>query len=324
MKIIVRMPNWLGDAVMATSIFPVLRKQIPHSKIFALISAQLAPVLEKNPHIDTFIPFVRKKESEKIRRRLREEHFDTGILLTGSFSSAWEFFRGRVPRRIGYPVHYRRLLLTDSVQERAEHQVEAYLRMLTPLGCTAKAVPELFLPEEEVTATANSFSLSKAPIRIGINPGAAYGSAKCWPANHFVILCRKILATYEHAEIFLFGDKGTKPLVDTIASHFQERVHNFASKTTLRELFCLFKTMHLIISNDSGPMHVAAALKVPLIALFGSTDDIKTGPYQHGVVIKEPVFCSPCCLRTCPLDFRCMKAITPERVFTAAQGLLHA
>lgn len=156
---------------------------------------------------------------------------------------------------------------------------------------------------------------------IGINPGAAFGSAKCWPKTSFEKLLERLVVETPHLMV-VFGDMAGSALVDEITQGMGERVVNLAGKTTLRELLALIEACDAFLSNDSGPMHIAAALQVPLIALFGSTNPTKTGPYKFGEVIYKKVFCSPCYRRVCPIDFRCMEKISADEVFERLTALV--
>jgi heptosyltransferase-2 len=186
-----------------------------------------------------------------------------------------------------------------------------------PLSQTA---PTLYVSDEEKKAAelilkSNRFN-SNEHILIGINPGAAFGSAKCWLPERFHDLTEKLLKD-PRIMVAYFGDSAGTPLVKQICKGFDQRVINFAGKTTIRELMALIQSCSVMLTNDSGPMHIAAALKTPLVALFGSTSDVKTGPYGGGIVIHKHVSCSPCYKRVCPIDFRCMKQIEVDEVYRA-------
>ena len=164
-----------------------------------------------------------------------------------------------------------------------------------------------FLAEQKIPAHATI---------VGVNPGAAYGSAKCWLPERFRAVVEK-LAKRPNTYVLCFADQAGTPLVNAICEGMPPSVINLAGATSLRELIALIECCTVFLTNDSGPMHIAAALKVPLVALFGSTNEIATGPYQHGQVIHKHVECSPCLKRTCPIDFRCMKRIEVDEVYEA-------
>jgi len=330
-QFLVRMPNWLGDAVMATALLHDLKAHFRESSITVAAPPAIQELLRENPNIDDTISFSRKKgekskEARRVMQEIKERTFDLGLLTTGSFSSAWQFFRAGIPRRIGFADHFRSPLLTDCVAKAPEniHLVQSYKTLLAPLFVPISATtPELFLSHEErkeAEKIVESYHIQEDHRLIGINPGAAYGSAKCWPPEYFKELTTKLLDD-PHTRIIYFGDSLTKTLVDSITADFPpDRVVNLAGKTSLRMLIALIDRCSLFITNDSGPMHIRAALKKPLIAIFGSTNEIKTGPYGAAdSVIHNHVPCSPCYLRKCPIDFRCMRTITVADVLRAIE-----
>ncbi|MBS0654575.1 MAG: lipopolysaccharide heptosyltransferase II [Verrucomicrobia bacterium] len=326
-KIIIRMPNWLGDAVMATAALEDVKSHFSSSQVTVLCHEAIASLLQANPSIDHYLVFDKnKKESEKKRiyQALQEERFDLGILLTNSFSSAWWFYKGGVKSRVGYNSHFRRPLLTSAVPIRKnhekEHQVIAYKHLLSPLGIPlSTTAPHLYVRTEEEAQAKKllaSLQISSSHILIGINPLAAYGDAKCWPLDRFRALSEKLLQNPQ-VRIIYIGDPSGRESIEKNLLGLGPRVVSLAGKTSLRELLALMNQCTCFVTNDSGPMHIASALHIPLVALFGSTNEIKTGPYEKAIVIHKHVACSPCYQRHCPIDFRCMKTIAAEEVFQA-------
>lgn len=335
-NIIVRMPNWLGDLVMATPVLQDLRQHWPEAKITAMCQGNLGTILKDDLNIDEVLNF--KKPSGWIHRTvhvdildpLRKGHYDLGVLLTNSFSSAWWFWRGNVKNRLGYNMHWRRFLLDYPIplpeSYKKEHQVITYKRLLEPLGIPlSNTPPTLYLSEKEKEEIkewlARNHIFPDQNIIIGVNPGAAYGSAKCWLPERFHEVAKKLLENPKVAILF-FGDKSTAPLVNHICVGLPERVVNLAGKTNLRELMAFIQACDIFLTNDSGPMHMASALGTPLLALFGSTSDVATGPYRGGKVLHKHVECSPCYRRECPIDFRCMTRIGVEEVYEELIQLL--
>ena len=323
MNIIVRMPNWIGDLVMATPVLIDLRRAFPKASITAMCRRPICALLEQEEAIDELFCFAKpangflRREQRDLIGKLQTGKYDVGILLTNSLSSAWWFWQGNVKRRIGFRGHFRSWLLSDSLAREEEHQVESYKRLLHPLGISkSKTAPRLTVSEEEVQASKQLLyqrGYREGKTLIGINPGAAYGSAKCWPMERFRALALELLK--DGVYVVFFGDLSTAQLVKEICQGLPERVMNLAGVTSLRELMCLIRDCDVLVTNDSGPMHIAAALGTPLVALFGSTDDRATGPYgQSAAVLNKRVECSPCFKRTCPIDFRCMKGISVEEV----------
>jgi heptosyltransferase-2 len=326
-NILVRMPNWIGDLVMATPVLTDLRKAFPKASITAMCRTPLCDLLKEDEAIDELFcftrpsnGFLRRQELRNIIAKIEAGKYDLGVLLPHSFSSAWWFWQGHVKRRLGYARHFRRWLLTDPVRwvERGEHEVLSYKRLLEPLGISlSNTAPRLYLTGKEVEQSKQLLD-QRGYVRgqrvIGINPGAAYGTAKCWPPERYRALAMRLLLESDATVVF-FGDATTASLVKEISHGLPERVIDLAGVTSLRELACLIKDCSVLITNDSGPMHIAAALGTPLVALFGSTDPTLTGPYgQEESVIHKKVACSPCFKRVCPIDFRCMKGITVDEV----------
>lgn len=320
------MPNWIGDCVMATAVFPSIRKCYPQAHITALVAKPLKSLLQKNPHLDRIIGFCRKKRyfpedenGQPLIQQLRKEQYDLGILFTKTLSSAWIFYQARVKKRVGYGFWGQKFLLTKSFllpkQLEKQHLVDTYQDLLSHIGIS-KMESEPWL----------GFQKMEKPIGriwIGINPGAAYGSAKCWLKERFHEVIYELLDWVPYVDIFVFGDAKTKPLVDDLTEEMPDNVKNLAGKTTLEELVNMVASLDVFLTNDSGPMHVAAACKTPLVALFGSTNPTKTGPYKWGHVIYQHLSCSPCYLRKCPIDFLCMRAIgVPEVVQAIKEALL--
>lgn len=335
-NIIVRMPNWLGDLVMATPILADLRNHWPKAKITAMCQGAVGDILQEDPHIDEILKFKRpsgwihRAEHGDIIEPLKQGHYDLGILLTNSFSSAWWFWRGRVANRIGYATHLRSWLLDYAIpfppEKDSQHLVVTYKMLLSPLGIPVSANgPKLYINEQEklkVKERLEQLDVKSNDIIIGINPGAAYGSAKCWLPDRFKQVTEKLLKN-PRIKILFFGDKSGAPLVNDICAGLpSERVINLSGKTTLRELAAYIQACDIFLTNDSGPMHIASALGVPLLALFGSTSDVATGPYRGGIVLHKHVPCSPCYRRECPIDFRCMKSIEVDEVYRSLEELI--
>lgn len=323
---------------MSTAAVADLKNNFPHAKISALCQTNVAPLLVNNPNIDEIICY--KKPSGWIRRfehfdliqDIRKGEYDLGILFTNSFSSAWWFWRGNVKYRLGFQETMRSWLLSKAVPVPAtkneQHLVTTYKQILEPLGIpVSDTSPQLYLTEEE-KQTAKEFLALKGitfgkDLILGINPGAAYGSAKCWLPERFVEVTQQLLR-HNELQVIYFGDQAGTALVDSICQELpKERVINLAGKTSLRELIALIECCSLFLTNDSGPMHIAAALGIPLVALFGSTNDVTTGPYGTGTVIHKHVKCSPCYKRVCPIDFPCMKQIKVDEVQRELEKLMH-
>lgn len=336
-NIIIRMPNWLGDLVMSTPVLADVRRRFPEAKLTAMCQSKIAQLIADDPNIDELYSYSRPSgwihgihETSELISTLNHGKYDLGILLTNSFSSAWWFWRGNVQNRLGYADHCRSLLLTKAVpfpkDLKQQHLVITYKNLLEPLGIpVSDTSPKLYIRPEEIAASRAMLARDDVDPAthtiIGINPGAAYGSAKCWLPERFVEVSKKLLKDPK-VRLLYFGDPAGAPLVRSICDQLPEGVINFAGRTSLRELMGLMYHCHTFLTNDSGPMHLASALGIPLVALFGSTSDVRTGPYKGGVVIHKHVECSPCYQRECPIDFRCMTRIESDEVLNAIKKQL--
>jgi len=335
-NIIVRMPNWLGDLVMATPILADLRSHWPQARITAMCQSNVAALLKNDPNITELYSYhrpsgwIHRRQHLEIMESLQHGEYDLGILLTNSFSSAWWFWIGKVKNRLGYACNLRSWMLNKALPfpktRDTQHLVITYKMLLEPLGIPLSSTPpKLYVsPEEKASAKELLHNLKIDPEKttlIGINPGAAYGTAKCWLPDRFHAVAQKLLEDPQ-VSILFFGDQAGASLVNDICKDLPDRVVNLAGKTNLRELMALIESCKVLLTNDSGPMHMAAALGTPLLALFGSTSDVQTGPYNLGQVIHKRVECSPCYKRICPIDFRCMKRIEVDEVYDALKKIL--
>ena len=334
MKIVVRAPNWIGDVVLSFPALESLRKNLPHAQIWIAAREEAQDLYSSFDFVKGIIPlsglnnFKNMWESAK---KIREYNFDVGLLLTNSFSSALLFFLARIPQRWGYSRDNRGLLLTKGIPFKnqdgsASHQVNYYLNLISSLGFQT-SIPELILPlsaEEKDWPKKVLSALGydpKKPLVI-LSPGAYYGPSKRWPASRFAELA-SLLQKKNKAQIVIVGSAEEVELAKSIASSMVKKPINLAGKTTLRQLAELISLANLIITNDSGPMHITNALRVPLIAIFGPTDPLVTGPFhQPSTVIKKDAACWPCSYRKCPFDHRCMMEIEPEEILLASQNFL--
>jgi len=331
-SIIVRMPNWIGDLVMATPVLEDLRAAFPKAEITAMCLSHTAPLLECDPAINKLFHFSRAKGffrrmgERNIVEKLKRGHYDLGILLTNSFSSAWRFWQGNVKNKVGFKGDGRRIFLDEAIpfseNRKSQHLVVTYKKLLEPLGIpVSETLPRLILKGEEIQGAwefVKRFDITREQKIIGINPGAAYGSAKCYLPERFREVAQRLIEADPSVVVLFFGQRSHKDLISGICKELPPRVVNLAGQTNLRELMALIKICSVFLTNDSGPMHMADSLETPLLALFGSTDPIVTGPYrQSKQVIQKRVGCAPCFKRECPIDFPCMKKISVDEVVGA-------
>lgn len=359
-RILVRGTNWLGDAVMTTPALLRLREKFPGAHIALLAAEKLKDLWLQHPAINEVISFASDEGVFAVAKKLKAERFDEALVLPNSPRSALEVFLAGIPRRIGYARPWRNFFLTKNVKPRAGamkmrkrsvaeindliqknpesgirnpelpktvHQSYEYLHLAAAMGASPEPLlAKLVVTPEEMTAAAEKFGLDgiTKPI-FGLNPGAEYGPAKRWPVERFITAAKEIQRK-TNCMWLLFGGKSDAGFTKQIeAALGGSDVFNLAGKTSLRELMALMKSCRVFLTNDTGPMHVAAALDVPLVAIFGSTSPELTGPLADEAklqIVRSNAPCSPCFLRECPIDFRCMNGIGVERVVEAVLKLL--
>lgn len=333
-KILIRSTNWIGDAIITTPAVRTIRENFPAAEITILAYPWVADIFTASPQIDRVMLYEKTGRHKglagmwRLGRELAAQRFDLAILLQNAFSAALLARLAGIPARAGYKRDGRGLLLTHGVTIRkgvqARHQVYYYQEMLKELGLVC-GPQELFLAlPDSARAWARDFLAAKAgrPV-VGLNPGAAYGPAKRWPAGRYAGLARR-LAEELGATLLVFGTAADTGAAAEIGAAAPGQVHDLTGKTTLAEAMALIGLCDAFVSNDSGLMHVAAALKTPLVAIFGSTDSIATGPFASRVeVVQKKLPCSPCLKTHCPRnDFACMLEIGVAEVYAATCRLL--
>jgi heptosyltransferase-2 len=332
-KILVRATNWLGDAVLSLPAIRALRERNPQAEIVVLARPWVAALYEDERSIDRVIPLTVASGARdwsakwKLGRQLRQERFDLAVLLPNSFESAAIVRLSGARRRVGYSRDGRGILLTDAVAvpgpgETPPHERYYYPELLRRAGLIERLprIDEILfdrLAESRARGQALFTARGIALPVIGVNPGAAFGTAKRWLPERFAEAARH-LAEKDSASIAVFGAQAERDLCGQVAA--AAGGHNFAGATTLREFIDMTAACRLCLTNDSGAMHVCAAAGVPSVTVFGPTDEVRTGPVSPNAhVLREPVDCAPCGLRECPIDHRCMTRVTAERVIAAAE-----
>ncbi len=338
-RIMVRATNWVGDAVMSLPTLEALRARFPRAEIVLVSKPWVSELYWYHPAVNRQIVYKPKSEHRgpwgfgRLVKELRTEHFDAAILLQNAFHAAWMAWRARIPVRIGYAREGRGFLLDQALEPPLPaaygHQVYYYLQLLFRAGLIDKPQPvgeirlRLTDPEKHWAAKKlDALGLSGPRFLIGLHPGASFGPAKRWMPERFAALADRLIGAL-NADVLIFGSPAERPLAEEIARTMQHTPTLAAGETSLRQLLALMAQCRLIVTNDSGPMHLAAALGVPLVAIFGSTDERATGPVGARVrIVKHRVACSPCGLRECPIDFRCMHGVSVEGVFKAVLELV--
>ncbi|PAF48702.1 lipopolysaccharide heptosyltransferase II [Helicobacter sp. 12S02232-10] len=337
MKILLRLPNWLGDAVMATPAFEMLKDKFPEAS-FSIIGTQaVCSLFEKDPRISSFFIDETKKSKCRILATYKFAKkigkYDIAITFTNNIYSAMLLFWTKTPLKIGYAKNFRSFFLSHPIKfQSGIHQVLSYCNLLMPLLNQTQSQIAHNAPSLKLIASKNKY-FSQTKVKIGINPGAAFGSAKRWLKEYFAETILSLIQ--KDYEIVLFGNQSdinaTKDIIEIVKklSTHQETIKNIidlTGQTTISSLIDNIATLDLFITNDSGPMHIATALQIPLIAIFGPTNDQETSPWKHqnAIILNKKLKCAPCKKRTCPLKHQnCMKLITPDEVIAQANKLLN-
>ena len=345
-QIVIRGTNWLGDSVMSLAALRELRRHHPEARISLVAQPRVAGFYRWVSEVDQLIEYnpdgdgARWRVLLRLAGELRRRRADTYLCLQNAFEAALIGRLAGIPRRIGFATDGRSLLLTRAVRIPPEldryHQVYYYLALLHRAGLSPVDYlrepsfrPDIFLrPTPEMKAAASDcLRRERVPEDlplVGVHAGAFFGSAKRWFPERFAEVLRTLRGEFP-LRFLLLGAPSERPLAETIQRDTgAEAVHDLCGRTTLAELVSVIGRCRLFLSNDSGPMHVAAAFQVPQVALFGSTDPVATGPFStHASTLKKPVECSPCFLRECPLDLRCFKSIGVGDVLERARELLY-
>jgi heptosyltransferase-2 len=327
-RILVRGVNWVGDTILTYPTVQELKHLFPQSHLAILTADHLVDLWKTFPYIDEIIPFQPKNGlgsiwvDLKVSHSLKKKNFDLALILPRSFHSTFQIYLARIPIRIGYQDEGRSLFLTHGIPRTEEilhvHRVHYYQKLIEPFGEIINCPPpQIFLREEDRRWTEQilrDFGILNGRLLIGMNPGATYGLAKCWSPTRFGELGKRLSKKWK-ATVLLFGKEEEKSIAQEIVQQIGEGGIDLTGKTHLLQLAALLERCHLLVSNDTGTMHVAAAVGTPVVAIFGSTDPITTGPWGDGHrIVRKDLPCSPCLKRICPIDHQCMDLITVEEV----------
>lgn len=322
--LLVRSPNWLGDACMAAPAIRAIKAGRPDLHLTILAPEKLAPLWREMPEVDAVLEIPHKASPRMVARIIRAsakpfDHYSAAIILPNSVRSALEIWLARIPRRVGRDTHRGRRFLNQTMPSARQlypvlHQSDELLAMVRRLGA-----PEL--PPRSPRPT------PPGPVRIALCPGAEYGPAKRWPIENYREVMEKISKDHDVTWVIVGTARETE-LGEMLTRAFAGKAENLCGKTTLPELITELKRSMLLLTNDTGTMHLADLLGVPVIAIFGSTEPALTGPRGETTpphrILRSKVECGPCYLRTCPIDFRCMNEVTVGMVSAAVEESLSA
>jgi heptosyltransferase-2 len=321
-RLLIRAPNWLGDVVLSLAAVRDLRRNFPAARIEVLAKPAVAELYRAVPEVDA----VRASAGIRGDAAALRGAFDTAVLLPNSFGSALPPFLAGIPERWGYATDGRRPLLTRTARIPAEvrgwSELYYYRAMLAALGLQVSASPDASLACPAAWRDRGAALLGVAGPWVGLNPGAFYGTAKRWLPERYAAVGDR-LARKTGVRIAIVGAAAERPLGEAIAATMLSEPRVLCGETALPELVGVLANLALLVTNDSGPMHVASALEVPTLAVFGPTDWRETGPVgaRHRLV-REEVACAPCKLRECPIDHRCMTRLSADRVTDECLELL--
>lgn len=329
-RILIRATNWIGDMVMSLPAIEAVRDIFPSGTISVLAKPWVIPLINHNPVVDRVIPFQKGRgpihgviEIVRVSRLIRRMRFDLAILFQNAFEAALITYLGGIKYRLGYDTDGRRFLLTHAVtkdkQTRERHHVEHYISLLRAVGWDAKTKDPVLSINERDGDSIQSLLLSEGieedDLLIGLSPGAVFGPAKRWPPERFAAIGDWAVERWG-AKIVLLGGPGEQGICALLAEHMKRAPFNVCGRTTLRQAMALIKRCRFFVTNDSGLMHVAAALDVPTIAIFGSTNHVATGPRNPKArIVRRNLHCAPCLKRECPINYDCMTGIEPEDVW---------
>jgi heptosyltransferase-2 len=334
--VLIRSSNWVGDAILTTPAVRAIRKNFPNAEISILAKPWVSPVFYNNPDIDHIIDFDAAGRHRgwmgkvRLSRELRKKKFDLAILLQNAFEAAVIACLAGIPNRLGFNTDGRGFLLTHGVHLKPFHQgghhIDYYLGMLegADLKLNGRKLSLRVTDRERDHAEdiLKRHRIAETDRLVGINPGAAYGSAKRWFPGRYAAVGSQLHKSHG-VRIVIFGGPGEEALGQKISEQIGGASVSLSGKTSLREAIALIERCCLFITNDSGLMHVAAALDVPQIAIFGSTDHLATGPSNpRSRIVRVPFPCSPCLKQECATGHHCMKAITVDMVYAVAEKIL--
>jgi heptosyltransferase-2 len=340
-RIVVLSPNWLGDAVMALPAVADLRRRFGAAHLAVAARASVAPMFELAPGVDAVVTLRWKGRVfdraglHADAAALRDRRFDTAVLLPNSMASAWLVRHAGVAERWGYAADYRSPLLTRAVPrpKGSRHQARYYQHLMEALGAPAGPLEPVLTAGADDVAAARALLTARGwdgerPL-VALAPGAAYGHAKRWPPERYAALVSTLVSNHG-ATCVLVGAgvdaEATRLVRELAAAEARPHVIDMANLTTLRTLAGVLALAGACVSNDSGAMHLAAAVGVRVVALFGPTRDKETAPLARAArpatILIHDVFCRPCMLRECPIDHRCMTGLDPARVQAAVADVM--
>lgn len=329
-RILIRATNWVGDAVMTLPALEAVRENFPESRITVLARPWVASVFENHPAVNDVIICQKHdgrinnlSEISRLIQVIRKNKFDLAVLFQNAFEAALIAYLGGVKYRLGFNSDGRGFLLNYGIKRTKEifavHQVEYYLSILKSAGLKAESRNPLLHVSKRDLINADellkSSGISRNDFLLGLGPGAIFGNAKRWPPERFAEIGDRAVERW-NARVIIMGSRKEKDIGAVMTGLMRHKPVDFCGTTSLGEAMGIIGRCDMFVTNDSGLMHIAAALGVPTLAIFGSTDHVATGP--RGIktrIIRHETDCSPCLKPECPTDFTCMLSIAPDEVW---------
>ena len=338
-RVVVRGTNWVGDSVMTVPALRALRRVLPHANITLAIRPGAQGIFSEADFIDDVLVYNRKNAFSVVPqiREWRRRNFDLALLFQNAFEAALIPFLAGVPLRLGYATESRQALLTHPLElpdwRSSRHEVFYYLYLVTALeqmlfgsSSICEAAPDASIAiSEERKAEANdllrAYGIREEDSVVAICPGSVNSRAKRWPAEAYAALADRLIES--RRRVLLIGSQEEADVSQDVMSRMRHEPVVLTGKTTLDQVTAVLATVDLIVTNDTGPAHIGAALDRPTIVIFGPTNPLTTRPFSPAAeILRHPPECAPCMLRDCPIDHRCMTAITVDEVFEHSHALL--
>jgi heptosyltransferase-2 len=338
-QVVVRLPNWLGDVVMAVPALRELRRVLTDAHLTVVSRPGAADIFIDADFVDDVLVYDRLglASAWNQTREWRRRKFDLAVIFPNAFEAAVIAFLSRVPARIGYETDRRSVLLTHPLPfpdwKDKRHESFYYLNIVAELERRLYATSSIETTEPRFGLRVSedrkrkAFDLllehgarMNAPLTL-LCPGSVNSRAKRWPAERYAALADRLVES--GADVALIGSPGESDVTQEVCKHAQRELVVLTGKTTVAEATALISIADVLITNDTGPAHIGAALNTPTIVIFGPTNPLTTYPLSpNAEIIRRAPDCAPCMLRDCPIDHRCMTAIAPEEVFDRVSALI--
>jgi heptosyltransferase-2 len=338
-NVVVRGTNWVGDSVMTVPALRALRRVLPKARITLVVRPGARGIFADVDFVDEILIYDRRNVFSVIGqvREWRKRKFDLAVLFQNAFEAALIPFVAGVPLRLGYATDSRRALLTHPLAlpdwRSSRHEVFYYLYLITALEqllsgastiCESEPDASLQISGErraEAAKLLHSYGVRKGEPVVALCPGSINSRAKRWPAEAYAALADRLIDS--RRQVLLIGSRDELDVTEEVTNRMRERPMVLTGKTSLDQITAVLSLVDLVVTNDTGPAHIAAALARPTLVIFGPTNPLTTRPFApEAEILRHPPECAPCMLRDCPIDHRCMTAITVDEVFERSHALL--